>query len=95
MGLLQLLGYAGSPRRPRAIGHRSSRSESGICDALAKWKPTPALGEPPEVITEPFTVMLWGITSDSVNSWLGGGDAVEGELRGMAASPVLSRVLLA
>ena len=60
-----------------------------ICEALAKWKPTPALGEPPEVITEPFTVMLWGITSDSVSAWLGGGDAVEGELRGMAASPGL------
>ena len=33
--------------------------------------------------------MLWGITSDSVTSWLGGGDAKEGELRGMAASPGL------
>lgn len=59
----------------------------GICDALAKAKPSPALGVPPEVITEPFTVMLWGITSDSVSAWLGGGDAKEGELRGMAASP--------
>lgn len=58
-----------------------------MCAALAKWKAVPALGEPPEVITEPFTVMLWGITSDSVTAWLGGGDAVEGELRGMAASP--------
>ncbi|MEX1210088.1 MAG: PEP-utilizing enzyme [Candidatus Nanopelagicales bacterium] len=61
----------------------------GICNALKKWKPVPALGAPPETITEPFTVMLWGITSDSVTSWLGGGDAKEGELRGMAASPGL------
>ena len=61
----------------------------GICNALKKWKPVPALGAPPEIITEPFTVMLWGITSDSVTSWLGGGDAKEGELRGMAASPGL------
>jgi len=44
---------------------------------------------PPEVVTEPFTVMLWGITSDSVSAWLGGADAVEGELRGMSASPGL------
>jgi pyruvate,water dikinase len=58
-----------------------------ICEALAKVKPSPGLGVPPEVVTEPFTVMLWGITSDSVNAWLGGGDAAEGELRGMAASP--------
>ena len=61
----------------------------GICNALKKWKPVPALGAPPEIITEPFTVLLWGITSDSVTSWLGGGDAKEGELRGMAASPGL------
>ena len=61
----------------------------GISNALKKWKPVPALGAPPEIITEPFTVMLWGITSDSVTSWLGGGDAKEGELRGMAASPGL------
>ena len=54
---------------------------------LSKAKPPPALGVPPEVITEPFTVMLWGITSDSVMAWLDGGDAQEGELRGMAASP--------
>ena len=59
----------------------------GRCNALSKAKPSPALGVPPEVITEPFTVMLWGITSDSVSAWLGGGDAKEGELRGMAASP--------
>ena len=58
-----------------------------MCNALSKAKPSPALGVPPEVITEPFTVMLWGITSDSVSAWLGGGDAKEGELRGMAASP--------
>jgi pyruvate,water dikinase len=45
------------------------------------------MGVPPEVITEPFTVMLWGITTDSVQAWLGGGDSVEGELRGMSASP--------
>ena len=61
----------------------------GMVDALKAWKPTPALGVPPEVVTEPFTVMLWGITSDSVSAWLGGADAVEGELRGMSASPGL------
>jgi len=58
-----------------------------ICAALAKWKPAPALGAPPEVITEPFTIMLWGITSESTKAWLGGGAGSDGELRGMAASP--------
>ena len=55
-------------------------------DALRQWSPPPALGAPPEVITEPFTVMLWGITSDSVKQWLGGAQA-DGGLTGFAASP--------
>jgi pyruvate,water dikinase len=58
----------------------------GIMNALRSWSPPPALGVPPEVITEPFTVMLWGITSDSVKQWLGGTDA-DGGLTGFAASP--------
>jgi len=37
------------------------------------------------VITEPFTIMLWGITSDSINTWLSGGE--DGSLSGFAASP--------
>lgn len=57
-----------------------------IHERLSAWPAPKALGEPPEVITEPFTIMLWGITSESVNTWLGaGGD--EGDLKGMAASP--------
>ena len=54
---------------------------------LDAWQAPKALGTPPEVITEPFTIMLWGITSESVNNWLGSGDGAENELTGMAASP--------
>ena len=54
--------------------------------ALRAWQAPKALGAPPEVITEPFTIMLWGITSESVATWLGSGDD-EGVLSGMAASP--------
>ncbi len=39
-------------------------------------------------MTEPFTIMLWGITEESIAQWLGAGsDDEPGELRGMAASP--------
>ncbi|WP_167048088.1 PEP-utilizing enzyme [Salinibacterium sp. ZJ454] len=59
-----------------------------IVDALKTARPAPALNTPPSVITEPFTRMLWGITTEQVQSWLGEGEAVEGGgLRGMAASP--------
>lgn len=54
--------------------------------ALATQAPQPALNAPPEVITEPFTIMLWGITSESIAAWLGAG-GMEGVLKGMAASP--------
>lgn len=58
-----------------------------IVDALSTERPQPALNTPPEVITEPFTLMLWGITSDQIRNWLGEGDVPEGEFKGMAASP--------
>lgn len=57
-----------------------------IVDALATQPPTPALNEPPEVITEPFTIMLWGITSERVSTWLNGSEH-SGAISGMAASP--------
>jgi pyruvate,water dikinase len=58
----------------------------GIVDALATQPPQPALNNPPEVITEPFTIMLWGITSESIQNWIGAEDD-DGALSGMAASP--------
>ena len=57
---------------------------------LAEWSPVPGLGEPPEVVTEPFTIMLWGITTDSIQNWLGMSDEEEADgvgLKGFAASP--------
>jgi pyruvate,water dikinase len=59
----------------------------GIVAALESKVPVPAMNEPPAVVTEPFTIMLYGITSESVGRWLGDGDNADGTLRGMAASP--------
>jgi pyruvate,water dikinase len=59
-----------------------------ILAALRGWSAPPALGEPPEVVTEPFTVMLWGITSESVKGWLRAAEGdTDGALSGFAASP--------
>jgi len=61
-----------------------------ILEAAKKWNPQPALGIPPEEVAEPFTVMLWGITTDRVQDWLKGVDAVAGadvsEIKGFASS---------
>lgn len=43
-----------------------------ILEAAKKWTPIPALGVPPEEIAEPFTVMLWGVTTEKVQEWLKG-----------------------
>lgn len=58
-----------------------------IVDALQTERPQPALGTPPEQITEPFTQMLWGITTEQVQQWLNDDDTDDGTIRGMAASP--------
>ena len=63
-----------------------------ILDTAGKWNPTPALGVPPEEVAEPFTIMLWGVTTDKVKEWLKGMGAGEvnaegvSELKGFAAS---------
>jgi pyruvate,water dikinase len=62
-----------------------------IMDKLRTWAPPPALGKPPDAVTEAATVMLWGITTDMIDQWLaaqdGSGDGAANELHGFAASP--------
>ncbi len=61
-----------------------------ILEAAKKWAPTPALGVPPEEVAEPFTIMLWGITTDKVKEWLKGVAAPKpedvSEIKGFASS---------
>ncbi|RVW11539.1 hypothetical protein EGT67_03815 [Prescottella agglutinans] len=59
----------------------------GIIDALKSRRPEPALNTPPEFITEPFTSMLYGITTEQVQQWLSDDEQSGDNLRGMAASP--------
>jgi pyruvate,water dikinase len=59
----------------------------GIVEALKTARPQPALNTPPDSITEPFTRMLWGITTEQVQQWLSADDSDDGSLNGMAASP--------
>jgi pyruvate,water dikinase len=60
-----------------------------ILEAAMEWNPVPALGVPPEEVSEPFTLMLWGVTTDKVDEWLKGSGEVDGdvtELKGFASS---------
>ena len=72
----------GAVKWPKEIERRRK-----IVEALKTARPAPALNTPPESITEPFTRMLWGITTEQVNQWLAGDDGDGSQLKGMAASP--------
>ncbi|RRJ88272.1 hypothetical protein EG850_02185 [Gulosibacter macacae] len=82
------VGAPGGPIGPVYWPEEIERRK-GIVEALKTARPAPALNTPPASITEPFTRMLWGITTEQVEQWLAAGDdpnAATG-LRGMAASP--------
>lgn len=83
-------GWAsGAPTRGPVYWQREIAERKRICAVLAEAGPgTPALGPVPDEITEPFTVLLWGITTERVKVWLGAGeDVAENELRGVPGSP--------
>jgi pyruvate,water dikinase len=62
------------------------RRREAILAACARSTPPPVLGEPPAVVTEPFTIMLWGLTSESLRQWTDGA-AETTVLTGLSASP--------
>ncbi|HUA44979.1 MAG TPA: PEP-utilizing enzyme [Solirubrobacteraceae bacterium] len=57
-----------------------------ILAKLAAWTPPPAIGVTPDAVTDPMTIMLWGVTTERVQEWA---RQVEGGtvLNGAAASP--------
>jgi pyruvate,water dikinase len=59
-----------------------------IVEKLKEWNPPPALGPIPPAINDPALQMLWGITSETLESWSATVEAGhEKEIVGFAASP--------
>ncbi len=79
----------GVPTRGEITWRQIVARRREIYAALAAWRPPPALGVPPEIVTEPITVTLFGINSDTIARWLAaeGRDGSGRELTGLAASP--------
>ena len=78
----------GVPLRSKSYMAKAEKRKR-ILEAARKWNPIPALGVPPEEVAEPFTVMLWGITTEKVQEWLKGMGVVPKdvtELKGCASS---------
>jgi pyruvate,water dikinase len=57
-------------------------------ERLAAWTPPPAIGATPDVVTDPMTIMLWGVTTERVQEWASHKDGGL-VLNGAAASPGL------
>ncbi|MFC0542504.1 PEP-utilizing enzyme [Kutzneria chonburiensis] len=77
----------GAPGRGRAYWEPIIARRREIFAALDAWQPPPALGPPPTAVSEPLTVMLWGINTDTVAGWLTDDVDEPGVLRGVAGSP--------
>ncbi|WP_298044910.1 PEP-utilizing enzyme [uncultured Citricoccus sp.] len=60
-----------------------------IYKVLDAWNPPPALGPVPGEVNEPLTIMLWGITPETVDRWLRAqeGGSTSAVLEGFAGSP--------
>jgi pyruvate,water dikinase len=83
-----MAGWATETPDRRDYWKREIVERKRIREALKQWSPPPALGAVPENLTEPFTVMLWGVSDDTVQRWLTAGDGTGlRELQGVAASP--------
>ena len=57
-----------------------------ILKKLGEWTPPPAIGVTPEAVTDPMTIMLWGVTTERVQEWARQQDGGS-VLNGAAASP--------
>ena len=80
-------GDAGVPTGPHYWPELVTRRKS-IHESLRRWVPPVAVGSAPEVLPDPVTIMLFGVTPERVREWLtSGADAAAATLNGIAASP--------
>src|SRR6185312_14077433 len=84
---LRLAWAAGSEARGPGYWPPIVARRKQIMDAVRRWTPPPALGTVPETITEPMTIMLWGITTERVREWAAADRSDDRTLTGLAASP--------
>jgi pyruvate, water dikinase len=63
-----------------------------LLERLAEWTPPPALGVTPEAVTDPMTIMLWGVTTERVQEWARQTDAGVGLIGAPASAGVVEGV---
>lgn len=82
-------GWASVAADARGHWEREIAERKRMLEALRGWTAPPALGATPEEVKDPYAIMLWGITSDTIERWSDGqqSDGNDSELHGVAASP--------
>ncbi len=83
--LLLTWATGGTPRGPSHWPPIVARRKE-LLDRLAGWTPPPAIGATPAAITDPMSIMLWGVTTQRVEEWARAEEG-GGRLTGAAASP--------
>ena len=77
----------GSPARGPSRWPQIIKERKAAIAEWAKHETVPALGAVPDVIDDPAIVMLWGITRESLESWLSADEQPDSnEIKGFAAS---------
>lgn len=84
---LRLAWAAGSEPRGPGYWPPIVVRRKAIMEAMRRFTPPPALGAVPEAITEPMTIMLWGITTERVREWALDDSDSGTSLTGFAGSP--------
>ncbi len=84
---LRLAWAAGSAARGPGYWPPIVAERKRIMEGMRAWSPPPALGAVPEAITEPLTIMLWGITTERVQEWAAAESDGGGSLSGFGGSP--------
>ncbi len=83
---LRLAWAAGSQGRGPSYWPPIVAGRKRIMDAMRRFTPPPALGAVPDTITEPMTIMLWGITTERVREWAAPDRDTSATLTGFAGS---------
>lgn len=56
------------PRGPK-VWPKEISWRKDVMQKFREWTPPPAVGRKPDVIQEPFTIVLWGVTNESLSAW--------------------------
>ncbi|MBV9380436.1 MAG: hypothetical protein JOY82_06995 [Streptosporangiaceae bacterium] len=81
---VMLAWAAGSPPLGGAHFQPVVAERKRMLKVLRDWSPPPALGPVPEALNDPAVHMLWGVTQQTIESWLSPPES--GVVRGIGAS---------